>query len=258
MDLEALTARLADAARQGGALALPFFRAGKGTSASVSFKQEGSPVTEADIAVDRFLEQRLKAAFPDFGWLSEESVDDPNRLTKGHVIIVDPIDGTRGFVAGDDTWCVSIGVVEDGRPIAGVLYAPARDEMYCATLGMGATLNGTTLPLATGRAARPVIHAGPALVAQRLHDPAEGAMAGFRRIPSLAYRLILLVRGEIDIAAASKQCHDWDIAAADLILSESGCRLATLDGAPPVYNLPVPVHPALVAARKSRIERLSP
>ncbi len=240
---------LEDAARQAGAIALPFFRKGLTATASIDYKSEGSPVTEADIAVDRFLEAMLKAALPDYGWLSEESADDPRRLAAGRVIIVDPIDGTRGFVSGDDSWCVSIGVVENGRPIAGALFAPARDEMYLAQFGGGARLNGIPLPLPAARPAAPVIHAGPASIAQRVHGERGGPLESFRKIPSLAYRLILLPRGEADIAAASKACHDWDIAAADLILSEAGFLLSDLEGRPPVYNQAQPVHPALVARR---------
>jgi myo-inositol-1(or 4)-monophosphatase len=248
---------LSTAARAGGALALPYFRKGGATAASVNYKDEGSPVTEADIAVDRYLEATLKAALPDHGWLSEESVDDPARMDRKRVIIVDPIDGTRGFVSGDDSWCVSIGVVENGVPVAGVLFAPARDELYAAATGQGATLNGRRLLAPVVPSTRPFTFAGPASVAQRVHASADGAMQPFRKIPSLAYRLILLVRDEVDVASASKACHDWDIAAADVILSEAGYRVVNLDGASPVYNRPEPVHPALIAARHDRLARLA-
>jgi myo-inositol-1(or 4)-monophosphatase len=245
-----LLALLEDAAREGGEIALPYFRRGGRTGAAIDYKDEGSPVTEADIAVDRHLERRLRAALPDYGWLSEESVDDAARLAARRVVIVDPIDGTRGFIAGDDTWCVSIGVVEAGRPVAAALHAPARGETYAALFGRGATLNGARLPIRRA-GDRALVHAGPHGIAQKLARPGE-TLLPHRAIPSLAYRLILLVRGEADIAAASKSCHDWDIAAADLILSESGFALRGLDGAAPLYNQPRPVHPALVAAENGR------
>jgi myo-inositol-1(or 4)-monophosphatase len=245
-----LLALLETVAHEGGEIALPYFRKGGRTGAAIDYKAEGSPVTEADIAVDRHVERRLRAALPDHGWLSEESVDDPARLSARRVVIVDPIDGTRGFIAGDDTWCVSIGIVEDGRPVAALLHVPARGETYAARAGRGARLNGAPLPIQ-----RPpglvLTHAGPAGIAQRLARPDE-TLTPHRAVPSLAYRLILLVRGDADIAAASKACHDWDIAAADLILSECGFALLGLDGAAPLYNQPRPVHPALIAARKAR------
>jgi myo-inositol-1(or 4)-monophosphatase len=108
-------------------------------------KENASPVSEADIVVDRFLNSSLLAARPDYGWLSEESVDDPDRLNHDRIFVVDPIDGTRGFIRGEDSWTVSLAVVEDGLPSAGVIYAPARDEMYEASRGGGARLNAAAL-----------------------------------------------------------------------------------------------------------------
>jgi myo-inositol-1(or 4)-monophosphatase len=245
MDLLSLRSLLEKAARDGGELAMPFFRNGRGTVAAVSYKDEGSPVTEADIAVDRFLERTLKKALPDYGWLSEESVDNPARLSCERVIIVDPIDGTRGFVAGEDTWCVSIGVIEKGVPIAGALYVPARQELFLAAKGLGATLNGKPLPIRPSP--RPFTFAGPASVIEKALPHHKGPMVSHRRVPSLAYRLALLPRGDADAAAATRACHDWDIAAVDVILSESGFRLQDLDGQAPIYNRAKPVHPALFA-----------
>jgi myo-inositol-1(or 4)-monophosphatase len=247
MDLQSLLTVLEKAAYEGGAIAMPFFRKGQETAAAVTYKAEGSPVTEADIAVDRFIEKTLKSALPGYGWLSEESADDPTRLTLTRTIIVDPIDGTRGFVAGEDTWCVSIGIVEHGAPIAGVLYAPARQELFLAGKGLGATLNGRRLPVE--HQSRPFTYAGPVSVIEKALPMHKGLMVAHRRVPSLAYRLALLPRGDADAAAATKACHDWDIAAVDVILAESGFRLTDLDGNAPIYNRAEPVHPALVATR---------
>src|SRR5688572_23950780 len=108
-------------------------------------KSNASPVSEADVVVDRFLETTLRAARPDYGWLSEEGEDDDSRLAAARAFVVDPIDGTRGFLRGDDSWTICVAVVEAGQPIAGVVYAPARDEMYEASIGGGARLNGRPL-----------------------------------------------------------------------------------------------------------------
>src|SRR5690606_16124792 len=108
-------------------------------------KENASPVSEADIIVDRFLAANLLQARPDYGWLSEETADNPSRLECERVFVVDPIDGTRAFLRGEDVWTVSLAVVENGVPVAGVVYAPARDELYEASKGDGARLNGQPL-----------------------------------------------------------------------------------------------------------------
>src|SRR5215217_8656764 len=108
-------------------------------------KENASPVSEADILVDRYLASSLLHARPTYGWLSEETADNPSRLDCERVFVVDPIDGTRGFLRGEDSWTVSLAVVENGVPVAGVVYAPVRDEMYDACAGGGARLNGVPL-----------------------------------------------------------------------------------------------------------------
>jgi myo-inositol-1(or 4)-monophosphatase len=117
-----------DAAREAGELALKA-RAG---GLKVWSKDGGSPVTDADLAVDALLKERLRAARPDYGWLSEETVDDPARLTTTRQFVVDPIDGTVAFMKNKPWFAVSVAVVEDGRPIAGVVHAPALSETYAA------------------------------------------------------------------------------------------------------------------------------
>ena len=136
-DLELL--KLAAAA--GGELAMKFFR----QNPAVRSKLGGSPVTDADTEVDELLRTRLLAARPHYGWLSEETADDPAQRSHDTIFVVDPIDGTRGFIKGEDSWTVSLAVVEDGIAVAGVVFAPARDEMFDAALGEGARLNGRPL-----------------------------------------------------------------------------------------------------------------
>src|SRR3984893_5255083 len=114
-------------------------------------KFESSPVSDADIAVDRLLRQRLMDEGSGIAWLSEESVDDPSRLAARYVWIVDPIDGTRAYLAGSPDWTVSAALVEHGRPVAACLYAPVSDEFFTAVAGQGATRNGVSIA-ATGGA----------------------------------------------------------------------------------------------------------
>ena len=121
---------LRDAAREAGLIAMRYF----GNNPQVWMKGGTSPVSEADHAADAYLRSTLLAARPDYGWLSEETADDPARLQARRTFVVDPIDGTRGFLEGLRSWCVSVAVVEDGRTLAGVLECPAKEEIYWALL----------------------------------------------------------------------------------------------------------------------------
>ena len=126
------------------------------------------PVTEADMAVDALLSDRLRAARPGYGWLSEETEDNTDRLSQDRVFIVDPIDGTRSFVEGSSTWAHAIAVADQGVITAAVVYLPLRNKLYSASLGGGAYLNGapirataqTDLGKSTVLAAKPALHGG--------------------------------------------------------------------------------------------------
>lgn len=234
-------ALLRSAAVHAGIIGLGFFR----TNLKTWTKDISSPVTEADIAIDTFLAQALSGARPDYGWLSEEQVDTTARLGHSRVFVIDPIDGTRGFIKGEDTWSISLAVIENGMPIAGVVYAPARDEMYAAALGGGATLNGQPLRATFRQGAERVIP-GPTAV----HKELAGAGIAYRHgpsYPSLAYRLVQVARGTLDAAVARRGAQDWDIAGADIILSEAGVQITDVCAGRPVYNRDVTRHGALAA-----------
>jgi myo-inositol-1(or 4)-monophosphatase len=234
---------LKSAALDAGEIAMRFFRQRPAAWA----KAGGSPVTEADMAVDLFLRETLLAARPEYGWLSEETADDPSRLGCSRVLVVDPIDGTRGFIEGDDRWCVSLAVVEDGRPLVGVLNAAARGELYTAVRGEGAWIAGAALAV-TGRAqlAKASI-AGPRGWLRTI--ALQRSAAYFEpHVPSLAYRFACVAAGRFDGAFASPRAHDWDLAACDLLVHEAGGRLTGLDGTVPRYNREDPRHDALAAA----------
>jgi myo-inositol-1(or 4)-monophosphatase len=245
---EGLVASFVEAARGAGTLALAFFRPGAATSAGISHKAGGSPVTEADNLVDRFLRQRLETLVPEAGWLSEETADTSARLSKDIVLVVDPIDGTRGFMKGHGAWAIAIALVEQGRPLIGVVHAPALGETYVAVRGAGARLNDNAIEVsklvALGATARV---AAPALLAERLRE-AGLQFALQPKIPSLALRIANVASGALDAGFASENAHDWDIAAADLILQEAGGRLASLDGCAIVYNRDNTRHGLLTAA----------
>jgi len=242
--LASLAPAVREAARRAGELALPYFRTGAQTSAKLWYKGQSSPVTEADIALDTFLKGHLLELLPQAGWLSEETADDPARLEQGYVWIVDPIDGTRAFATGHPDWAVSIALVKDGKPILGILHAPAHERLYEARLGEGAWSNETKLQIS--EADKPLRIAGPKPLVDRL-DRTMGPVERLPKVPSLALRLARVAEGTIDVGLVSAHAQDWDIAAADLILQEAGGVLTGLDGAIPIYNKPQPSHDEMIA-----------
>ncbi len=208
-------------------------------------KENASPVSEADILVDRYLAATLLGARPDYGWLSEETVDNPSRLGCERVFVVDPIDGTRGFLRGEDSWTVSLAVVENGVPVAGVVYAPMRDEMYDAVYEGGARVNGKPMRRTRRPGSAPVIPAAGAV-----HQEMQAAGLSYTRgpyLPSLAYRLVQVATGKLDAVACRRGSQDWDIAAATLILDECGVNIADVCAGFPRFNKPDVRHGALAA-----------
>jgi myo-inositol-1(or 4)-monophosphatase len=244
-----------DTAREAGAIASRYFRSGLKTSARIWSKGGGSPVTEADLAVDTFLKERLSRALPEAGWLSEETADDPSRLERNLVWIVDPIDGTRAFLSGSHDWSVAIALLAGGRPILGIVYAPAHKAFYEALRGAGATRDGERISASpVDRLPNISIAGGKALVDK--FEQRVGAVKRPARIPSLALRLVRVAEGSIDVGLVAANSRDWDIAAADLILQEAGGRLTDFNAARPAYNQPDPVHGEMIAASRRLHPRL--
>ena len=240
-------ALLADVVREAGALALRLSQ----TKLKSWIKGTSSPVSEADMAVNELVERRLRSATPDYGWLSEESADDPSRLGKPLTWIVDPIDGTRAYLAGQKDWSVSIALVAGGAPVLGAVFAPATDEFFFAVRGRGAELNGAPIA-ASGDAniAFPRI-AGPKPLVERLGGMRRDERL-YPRIGSLALRLVFVADGRLDAAFAAGHSRDWDLAAADLIVHEAGGDMTALEGERLVYNQADVRHGMLVAAGPAR------
>jgi myo-inositol-1(or 4)-monophosphatase len=213
--------------------------------------KERSPVSEADIAVNDFLRERLGRLLPDAGWLSEETEDDPAARAKPLTWIVDPIDGTRAFIQDRPDWTVSVALVEDARPILAALYAPVTEELFLAVRGGGATLNGTPIRVRDGMELLGAKAAGPKRTLEQLERAVPTALPQ-SKVHSLALRLTRVASGELDIAFASNGSHDWDLAAADLLVHEAGGVLTDFAGRPLSFNRPQIVHGALVAAGPAR------
>ena len=212
------------------------FRWGGKTSAQVLTKYGGSPVTTADLAVDRYLRERLDAAFPGAAWLSEETADDLARLDMANLLVVDPIDGTRAFLTGDPRWAVSIAYIHDGRPIAGVIHAPALGQTYQAAVGCGARRDDAPIHASRRPALEGALVGGPRSMVAALAKAARVDLAVAPRIPSLALRLAQVADGGLDVGLASASANDWDVAGADIILSESGALLTDVRGQILHYN----------------------
>ncbi len=244
-------ALLTDTVREAGALGLSLFR----TELKNWTKGASSPVSEADIRVNDLLESRLRTATPDYGWLSEESVDDEARLEKRLVWIVDPIDGTRGYLAGREDWCVSVALVENGSPVLAAVFAPASDEFFFAARGQGAVRNAVPVFATSGSALDFSRVAGPKPLVERLSRPSDEIIL-HPRIGSLALRLCRVADGSLDAAFAGGQSRDWDLAAANLIVQEANGNMTTLSGDTILYNRREVTHGVLVAAGRDRHARI--
>ena len=234
--------------RDGGAIARRYF----GGEFKRWDKSKGNPVTEADIEIDGFLKTTLRAARPEFGWLSEETEDDPARLATQSQFVVDPIDGTIAFMKGRPHFTICAGVVTDGAPVAGAVYNPITEECFTARLGGGAFLNGAAIHVSD----RAELEG-----CRMLSDKAMLAHPAWDKPPnrpwppmevetrnSIAYRMALVAAGQFDAALALSSKRDWDLAAAQIVASEAGGVVTTHTGATLGYNRTSTIHPSLVVA----------
>ena len=245
-------ALLTDAAIEAGRIASRFW-AGENR---VWDKSTDDPVSEADLAVDTYLRERLGKARPSYGWLSEETEDTPDRLATERVFIVDPIDGTRAFVAGEKTWAHSIAIVENGTPVSAVVHLPLRERLYAAEAGLGATLNGTGIRASRWSAPGQIrLLANGASMDER-HWPRglPDVWRSFR--PSLAYRLCLVAEGRYDAMVTFRDSWEWDIAAGALIAAEAGARVTNRFGKALHFNNDRPANHGVVAASPAAHEMI--
>jgi myo-inositol-1(or 4)-monophosphatase len=233
---------LREAVAEAGKLALSMFR----NDVRAWNKENASPVTEADLAVDNFLRERLTGLDPAIGWLSEETVDAPERLMKDRLWIVDPIDGTRPFIAGREDWAVCAALVERGRPVAAAIEVPASGESYAALFGGGATKNGQRI----SASAKTEVNSAAILRPWKLNTALAtvGNTVEVPHIHSIVVRLSRVASGEMDAALTAANANDWDLAAADLLVHEAGGKMTDAGGSTPVYNMKTHIHGALIAA----------
>ena len=221
--------RLEEIVREAGQIAFASWP-GAGHQVESWEKAPGNPVCAADLEVNAFLKSELSALLPAAGWLSEETADNADRLDKGLIWLVDPIDGTRDFVRGRRGWAVSVALVSAGRPLIGLLAAPAREEFWAAVAGQGAVRNGRPL-LASRRRSFP----GARVPADHLaKDDADLTLV--EKPNAIALRVAMVAADEADLVATLRWGFEWDIAAATLIAREAGAAVSDAFGQPLTYN----------------------
>ena len=227
-------ALLTDAARAAGQIALRFWK----NTPQIWDKADASPVTEADLAVNDMLHQRLRSARQGYGWLSEETPDDTARLDCEHVFIIDPIDGTRAFIAGEKHFSHSLAVAKNGAITAAVVYVPALDRMYGATRDGPALMNDEQLTASTKALNEypNILMSKATLNPDHWHGPPPVMQRSFRA--SIAYRLALVADGSFDAMLSFRPSWEWDIAAGSLIAARAGAKVCDCRGNPLQFNSP--------------------
>ena len=235
-------------AREAGELAVSYqVRSHKNR---VWHKQGGSPVTEADIEVNRLCAAHLQRARPEYGWLSEETTDSLDARRKQRCWVVDPIDGTRAYMRDDPNWCVALAVIEEGRAVAGVLYAPRQDRFYEAWHEGGAFLNGQAI-----RVSACVAESGCRLITNEgmidhpaWPEPWPEVVIARPKPNSTLLRMALVATGEWDATVTLAGKSDWDLAAGTVLVEQAGGVVTTHKGEPLVFNQEVPAQRSVIAA----------
>lgn len=227
-----------DAARQAGALTLQYY----GGNYRIDYKERRDPVTSADLAADACLKELLLGAYPDCGWLSEETADSPQRLSAERLWIIDPIDGTREFVETIPEYAVSVALVEAGEPVVGVIFNPAADQLFAAVKGGGTFLNGKRVFCSE------VNHLAEAtLIVSRSEtkrgeiEPLRPHLKEVKPLGSVAYKLAAVSAaqgGDFNVSMQPKS--EWDVCAGDLLVREAGGQMLDLNGQVRRYNQPDP------------------
>ena len=248
-----LADRVAAIAAEAGVHALSRFR----TDVEKWEKAPGELVCEIDLAVDAMLRERLSALVPEAGWLSEETADNRARLDCRKLWVVDPIDGTRDYLRGREGWAVSVALVEDGRPVIGVLDAPARRETWRAEAGFGAYRNGERI-----RAGDRQELVGARVPADALAKADRDTFTTVFKPNSIALRMAMVAAGEADLVATLRWGNEWDIAAAVLIAEEAGACVTDALARPLAFNTPRARAFGVITATRgihaAAVERLAP
>ena len=240
--MERELAQLTTAMKEAGQRAMDLARSGF----EVQIKKDRSPVTTADLEVNRVLRKMQETHFPDDGWLSEESPDDAARLAKARVWIVDPIDGTKAYVNKVPEYCISVGLVEAGVPVLGAIFNPSTDELFTAILGRGLRLNGRPVNPVTPADERVQVFVSPWEYRGGRWADLDGRIH-CRPMLSIAYALSLVAAGRIQAALTIEPENEWDLAAGVVLVQESGGTIADAEGRPFTFNQTTPRFRGVIA-----------
>ena len=222
---------------------------------SQAAQADRSIVTLADIEADKILRDTLTSEFADYGWLSEETKDMPGRFERSRVWIVDPMDGTREFVMKNPEFVVSVALVENGEPVLGVIYNPSTDDLYEATIGNGAKLNGNPIGCDHGLDGKPVVEVSASDVAKGRFEHLE-SVVDLRPCGSIAYKLARLAAGTCDSTLSITPKNEWDIAAGVMIVKEAGGVVTDLDGNDYKFNQKDTLVNGVIAATSEAYESI--
>lgn len=250
--------RLLEITREAGRIAYARWP-GAGHEVETWDKTPGNPVSAADLEVDAFLRRELGALLPSAGWLSEETADDPARLKADLIWLVDPIDGTRDFVRGRKGWSVSVALISAGKPLIGLLSAPAREEEWCAVAGQGSTLNDVPITASVRTE-----FTGARVPTDQLAK-IDSDLTMVEKPNSIALRMAMVAADQADLVATLRWGYEWDIGAASLIAREAGAMISDAHGGPLGFNKRDPrafgvvvcatqIHEAAIGRLKDRVE----
>ena len=241
------------AAIEAGKVILEYYKA----DYEIKEKSYHNPVTTADHASDKVLKKILLNERPRYGWLSEETADSPDRLTKEYVWVVDPIDGTKEFIEGIPNFVVSIGLVQNGNPILGVLFNPITKEIFTGLKDSGAYLNGKNIKCNKVLNVSDMVILNSRSESNRgLWDPYNHIFGSLKAVGSVAYKLGLTAAGKSDIFASLRPKNEWDICAGNCIIDEAGGKFIDLNGKKIEYNqLKTLITPGLIAGDKSAVDK---
>lgn len=239
---------LRELAQEAGKLAQSFMLGGQ--TAETWHKTGGSPVTEADMAVNQLCSDRLMRFRPEYGWLSEETLDNPDARQKDRCWVVDPIDGTRAYIRGDPHWCIGLAIVEEGVSVGGVLYAPELDEFYEAHRGQGAFLNGQAIRVSecSSEAGCRLIAAETMLEHPGWPEPWPPVTLARPKPNSTLLRMAFVAAGKWDATLVLGQKADWDLAAGTVLIEEAGGVATTHRGEKLIFNRAVPAQRSVIAS----------
>jgi len=238
-----------DAAKEAGSIIMQYYK----SKYEIRDKSYHNPVTTADNAADNYLKETLTKEYPNYGWLSEETVDSKERLNCKWAWVVDPLDGTKEFIEGVPHFVVSIALVDAGEPVIGVLYNPASKELFTAVKGEGAYLDGEKLSCSNlSNFKEMVILNSRSETRNGLWKPYSNNFKEQRAIGSVAYKLGLTSAAKADIFASLRPKNEWDVCAGHCIIREAGGEMVTLDGNPITYNNEKTlITPGIIATHKN-------